>query len=194
MSEENAPVLKGTPSEAKVSEAKAEGERKAAGAASKADGTPNAEMRPGATGAESDAGKFDGGKAPGKTSAEAPAGDATGTSVKQATKKVVAAPAEGLSPTAETGGPTPLFQKQDGPADDLKLITGVGPVLEGKLNAVGITKWSQVAAMTPEEIERLESSLNFRGRVARDNWLQQAEVLARGGVEEYRKVFGKDPR
>lgn len=194
VSEENAPALKGTPSEAKVSEAKAEGERKAAGAASKADGTPNAEMRPGATGAESDAGKVDGGKAPGKTSAEAPAGDATGTSVKKATKKVIAAPAEGLSPTAETGGPTPLFQKQDGPADDLKLITGVGPVLEGKLNAVGITKWSQVAAMTPEEIERLESSLNFRGRVARDNWLQQAEVLARGGIEEYRKVFGKDPR
>src|SRR5690606_21069998 len=51
VSEESAPALKGTPAEAKVSEAKAEGERKAADAAAKADGTPNAEMRPGATGA-----------------------------------------------------------------------------------------------------------------------------------------------
>ena len=194
VSEENAPALKGTPAKAKVSQAKAESERKGADASAKADGKPNAEMRPGATGAESDAPKIDGGKAPGKKSAEAPAGDAAATSVKKSTKKVVAPPAEGLSPTAETGGPTPLFQKQEGPADDLKLISGVGPVLEGKLNAVGITKWSQVAAMTPEEIERLEASLNFRGRVARDNWLQQAEVLARGGIEEYRKVFGKDPR
>lgn len=194
VSEESAPALKGTPAEAKVSQAKAEGERKAANAAAKANGEPNKEMRPNATGAESDAAKIDGGKAPGKKSAQAPAGDAAATSVKKSTKKIVAAPAEGLSPTAETGGPTPLFQKQDGPADDLKLISGVGPVLEGKLNGVGITKWSQVAAMTPEEIERLESSLNFKGRVGRDNWLQQAEVLARGGVEEYRKVFGKDPR
>jgi NADH-quinone oxidoreductase subunit E len=194
VSEENAPALKGTPADAKVSEAKAEGERKVADASAKADGKPNAEMRPGATGAESDASKIDGGKAPGKKTAQASAGDAAATSVKKSTKKVVAAPAEGLSPTAETGGPTPLFQKQEGPADDLKLISGVGPVLEGKLNAVGITKWSQVAAMTPEQITALESSLNFKGRVARDNWLQQADVLARGGVEEYRKVFGKDPR
>lgn len=194
VAEENAPALKGTPAEAKVSHAKAESERTAADVSAKADGKPNAEMRPDATGAESDAPKIDGGKAPGKASADVPAGDAAGTAVKKSAKKIVAAPAEGLSPTAETGGPTPLFQKQDGPADDLKLISGIGPVLEGKLNGVGITKWSQVAAMTPEEIERLESSLNFRGRVTRDNWLQQAEVLARGGVEEYRKVFGKDPR
>jgi NADH-quinone oxidoreductase subunit E len=194
VSEENAPALKGTPAEAKVSQAKAESERKSADVSAKADGKPNAEMRPGATGAESDAPKIDGGKAPGKKSAEASTGDAAATSVKKSTKKVVAPPAEGLSPTAETGGPTPLFQKQEGPADDLKLISGVGPVLEGKLNGVGITKWSQVAAMTPDQITALESSLNFKGRVARDNWLQQADVLARGGVEEYRKVFGKDPR
>ncbi|CAN7274205.1 NADH-quinone oxidoreductase subunit NuoE [Devosia sp. LjRoot3] len=194
VSEESAPALKGTPKEAKVSEAKAEGERKAANASAKATGKPAKEMREDAVGAESKAAKVDGGKAPGKKSADAPAGDAAATSVKKSTKKVVAAPAEGLSPTAETGGPTPLFQKQEGPADDLKLISGVGPVLEGKLNAVGITKWSQVATMTPDQITALESSLNFKGRVARDNWLQQADVLARGGVEEYRKVFGKDPR
>jgi NADH-quinone oxidoreductase subunit E len=180
VSEESAPALKGTPKAAKVSEAKAEGERKAANASAKADGKPANEMREDAVGAESKAAKVDGGKAPGKS------------------KKAAAAPAEGLSPAAETGGPAaggkPLFEKQEGPADDLKLISGVGPVLEGKLNAIGITKWSQVATMTPYQITALESSLNFKGRVARDNWLQQAYVLARGGVEEYRKVFGKDPR
>ncbi|SFV32497.1 NADH-quinone oxidoreductase subunit E [Devosia crocina] len=194
VTEETAPALKGTPAEAKVSEAKAESERKAADTSAKADGTPNAEMRPGATGAESEAGKIDGGKAPGKESADAAPSGATPTDVDKTSAVKVAPPAEGLSPTAETGGPVPLFQAPEGPADDLKQIGGVGPVMESKLKAVGITRWSQIAALTPEEIERLEASLNFKGRVARDNWQQQAEVLARGGVEEYRKVFGKDPR
>ena len=71
---------------------------------------------------------------------------------------------------------------------------GVGPVLEKTLNAIGITTYRQVAALTPEQIDAVEAEAGFKGRVARNNWLQQAEVLARGGVEEYRKVFGKDPK
>ena len=194
VTEETAPALKGTPDEAKVSVAKAEAERKEASAAAGADGKPNEQMREGATGAESDAGKVDGGKAPGKATVEAVENGAAPTEVKKSTKRVVAEPAEGLSPSVDGGNPQPIFTAPEGPADDLKLITGVGPVVERKLNAIGVTKWSQVAAMTPEDIAKLESSLNFKGRVARDNWLAQAEVLARGGIEEYRKVFGKDPR
>ena len=40
-------------------------------------------------------------------------------------------------------------------------------------------------------VERIHES---RGRIERDEWVKQAKALARGGVEEYRKVFGKDPR
>ena len=54
----------------KVSEAKAEGERKEANAEAKADGEPNKAMREDATGAESPAGKIDGGKAPRKPRAK----------------------------------------------------------------------------------------------------------------------------
>jgi NADH-quinone oxidoreductase subunit E len=155
--EENAPALKGTPPEAKVSEAKAEAERAKADTAAKADGQPNKAMREDATGAESPAGKIDGGK-----------------STKKQPKKLFDAPA--------------------GPADDLKLIMGIGPVLEQTLNAIGITTYKQVAALTPEQIDAVESEAGFKGRITRNNWLQQADVLARGGVEEYRKVFGKDPK
>ena len=66
VSEEAAPALKGPPNAEKVTEAKAEGERKKVNRAAKADGTPNAAMREDATGAESPAGKRDAGKAPGK--------------------------------------------------------------------------------------------------------------------------------
>jgi len=114
-------------------------------------------MRESATGAESPAGKVDGGK-----------------STKKEPKKLFDAPA--------------------GPADDLKLITGVGPVLEKTLNAIGITTWSQVAKLTPEQVDAVEREAGFKGRIGRDNWLQQADALARGGVDEYVRVFGKKPK
>jgi len=90
--------------------------------------------------------------------------------------------------------PAKLFDAPDGAKDDLKLIGGIGPVLEGALNAIGITTWGQVAKLTPAQIDAVEGELGFRGRVARDNWLQQAEVLARGGLAEYERVFGKKTR
>lgn len=170
--EETAPALK-SPSPEKVSTATAEAERKAANTAAKADGTPNRAMRETATGAESPAGKIDAGK--------------TDTKARRAP-----APATAVSPS-EDGGAR-LFQAPAGKPDDLKLISGVGPVLEGKLNAIGITTWAQVAALKKADIQKLEDHLAFPGRVARDEWIKQAKALAKGGVEEYRKVFGKDPR
>jgi len=89
----------------------------------------------------------------------------------------------------------PLFKAPEGAAkDDLKLISGVGPVLEGKLNAIGVVTFAQVAAMTRAEIATLESHLAFPGRVERDDWIRQAEALAKGGEAEYIRVFGKKPR
>jgi NADH-quinone oxidoreductase subunit E len=195
VSEESAPALKGTPKSAKVSEAKAEGERKAANASAKANGKPNKAMREDATGAESKAAKVDGGKAAGKKVTSAPADGAASTGTRK-TRTIIAPkanPAE-VNPAAEKGGSAPLFKAPKGAPDDLKLIAGVGPVLEGRLNALGITKWSQVAKFTAADIAKVEDSLSFKGRVARDNWLAQAEALAKGGETEYIRVFGKKPR
>jgi poly(hydroxyalkanoate) granule-associated protein len=62
--------------------------------------------------------------------------------------------------------------------DDLKRISGIGPVLEGKLNGAGITTYQQIAVLTDAEIERLESEvINFSGRIHRDDWIGQAKSL-----------------
>ena len=90
--------------------------------------------------------------------------------------------------------PGALFVKPEGAPDDLKLIAGVGPVLEKKLNDFGVTQFAQIAKFKKADIEKLDEGLNFKGRIARDDWVKQAKALAKGGVEEYRKVFGKDPR
>lgn len=66
-------------------------------------------------------------------------------------------------------------------ADDLKVIRGIGPKLEEKLHALGITTFAQVAALTPSEAERIGAELNFRGRIEREDWIGQARILASGG-------------
>jgi NADH-quinone oxidoreductase subunit E len=105
-----------------------------------------------------------------------------------------AANSKEVTPNADKGGVTPLFKAPEGAADDLKLISGVGPVIEGKLNVLGVTRYDQVAAFSEEDFAKVEAALSFPGRAQRDNWKGQAEALAKGGIEEYRRVFGKEPR
>ena len=61
-----------------------------------------------------------------------------------------------------------------GGADDLKRISGVGPKLETKLNENGVWTFAQIAAWTPEEVAFMDDRLSFKGRIARDNWIDQA--------------------
>jgi molybdopterin-containing oxidoreductase family membrane subunit len=62
--------------------------------------------------------------------------------------------------------------------DDLKLISGVGPVLEGKLNEMGIYSFEQVSKMTVEDYDVLDNLTgSFPGRAERDDWAGQAVKL-----------------
>jgi NADH-quinone oxidoreductase subunit E len=78
--------------------------------------------------------------------------------------------------------------------DDLKLISGVGPKIEGILHDLGIFTYAQVAGWNEAQRAWVDSYLNFKGRIDRDDWIRQADALARGGEAEYIKVFGKKPR
>jgi predicted flap endonuclease-1-like 5' DNA nuclease len=83
--------------------------------------------------------------------------------------------------------------KPDNP-DDLKMISGVGPKIEGILHALGIYTFAQVAGWSAPEIAWVDDYLNFKGRITRDAWIAQADALAAGGRDEYVKRFGKEPR
>ncbi|MCB9993874.1 MAG: NADH-quinone oxidoreductase subunit NuoE [Hyphomicrobiaceae bacterium] len=86
-----------------------------------------------------------------------------------------------------------LFARPEGAPDDLKLISGVGPVLERKLNDFGVTRFDQIAAFKKADITALDDGLSFKGRIERDEWVKQAKALAKG-VDEYVRVFGKQPK
>jgi NADH-quinone oxidoreductase subunit E len=62
-------------------------------------------------------------------------------------------------------------------ADDLTRITGIGPKLAEKLHSLGITRLAEIAAWTPHDVARIDSQLNFRGRIDRDKWIEQARAL-----------------
>jgi predicted flap endonuclease-1-like 5' DNA nuclease len=62
--------------------------------------------------------------------------------------------------------------------NDLKMIAGIGPGLEKKLNAAGITSYAQIAVLTAADIRRLEREVvKFAGRITRDDWIGQAKQL-----------------
>ena len=89
------------------------------------------------------------------------------------------APAKAPAKTAKAAG-TALFTAPKGAVDDLKKISGVGPVLEKKLNSLGITQYAQIAKLTKAEIERVDEVLSFKGRIEREDWRGQAKALAKG--------------
>ncbi len=72
-------------------------------------------------------------------------------------------------------------------ADDLKQIKGVGKVIEGKLNGLGIYHFDQVANLSRKEINWVTTFLSFKGRIDRENWLGQARILSEGGETEFSK-------
>ncbi|MEM7461405.1 MAG: NADH-quinone oxidoreductase subunit NuoE [Pseudomonadota bacterium] len=78
--------------------------------------------------------------------------------------------------------------------DDLKLISGVGPKLESVLHGLGIFTYAQIAKWKKAECDWVDGYLKFKGRIERDDWIKQAAALAKGGREEYARVFGKEPR
>lgn len=62
-------------------------------------------------------------------------------------------------------------------ADDLKRISGVGPKLEKLLNSLGIYRFDQIAEWTPENVAWVDARLTFKGRIERDNWIDQAKAI-----------------
>ena len=98
------------------------------------------------------------------------------------------------APDADDGGPVENVGEQpaklsgprDGGPDNLKEIKGVGPKLENTLHDLGIYHFDQIAAWSAQEVAWMDGNLKgFRGRVSRDNWVDQAKILASGGETEF---------
>lgn len=94
------------------------------------------------------------------------------STAKEAQKPKKTAPKAPAKPAPKQAAP--------GFKDDVKQIAGVGPALEKKLAAAGVTSLTQIAKLTKAEIERIDAELNFKGRIERDDWVGQAKKLIAG--------------
>jgi large subunit ribosomal protein L21 len=96
-----------------------------------------------------------------------PSGKAAVKAEKPA-KKVAAPEVEALAAPV-TGG-----------ADDISLIAGIGPKILKGLNDMGVTTFAQIAGWTEADVERIETELKQKGRVGREEWIDQAKELMAG--------------
>nr|WP_323740320.1 helix-hairpin-helix domain-containing protein [Kangiella koreensis] len=93
---------------------------------------------------------------------------------------------DGAKPTAKKApakaaakkAPAKKAAKTEG--DDLTKLSGVGPVIVGKLNDAGISTFKQIAEWTAEDVAKFDEELNFKGRIERENWIEQAKELVKG--------------
>jgi len=115
--------------------------------------------------------------------AAAAAFDATPASIAADVPELAPAPAEAAVSEPPISEPA---------ASDLGQLKGLGPKLVAKLAELGITRIDQIAALTPDQAEALDARLgNFRGRLARDRWIEQARLLSAGDRTAYEAEFGK---
>ena len=87
-----------------------------------------------------------------------------------------AAPVAAAKPAAKAkAAPAPAAAAG---SDDLKQLSGVGPALEKKLHAAGVTTFAQIAAWTDADVAAIDEQLSFKGRIEREGWIAQAAELA----------------
>ncbi|MFT3674065.1 50S ribosomal protein L21 [Aestuariivirga sp.] len=68
----------------------------------------------------------------------------------------------------------------DGKSDDISLIGGVGPKMEKGLRELGFNTFAAIANMSAADVEKVEAHLKQKGRVAREEWIEQAKELLAG--------------
>ena len=103
---------------------------------------------------------------------------AVGTGSVPASVVAAMAPASN-NPARNAKAAAPVVEASaDAAADDLKKLSGVGPALEKKLLAAGVTSFAQIAAWTEVDIAEFDEKLSFKGRIEREGWVDQAKELA----------------
>ncbi len=111
--------------------------------------------------------------------------DASGVKAAVGTVYGAAAEAPAAAP-AKAAAPKKAAKKAAAPAaasgaDDLKRLSGVGPALEKKLLAAGVTSFAQIAAWGPDDIAEFDEKLSFKGRIEREEWVAQATAIVNEG-------------
>lgn len=100
-----------------------------------------------------------------------------------------AAKPKAAKPKAEKpAGLVRLKAPRKGRADELQEIEGIGPALEKLVNGMGFYHFDQIAAWTPADVATVDAEMKtFKGRIARDKWVEQARIIVSEGLAAFRE-------
>lgn len=88
--------------------------------------------------------------------------------------------ADSAAPAVEVGSYGLFGPIAETPIDDLKLISGIGSVIERQLAGIGVVTYRQIADFDAADIERVQEAIDFfPGRIEREDWLTQAAAFHR---------------
>src|SRR2546421_11979548 len=106
-----------------------------------------------------------------------------------------------VEPLPDMGGPARFGRSSEGEArptpppvaapitvpsaQDLKRIRLIDAAAEAGLNKLGVHRYEQIAAWMQPDVKRISDALGLADRINRENWIEQAQVLAKGGVTHY---------
>ncbi len=106
-----------------------------------------------------------------------PAAKASAAASNEPIAKVSAAAAQAAAAMGGNDSAAPALDDTAGDADDLRKIKGIGPKIAGILDELGIRRFEQIAAWTPENVAWVNERLKFKGRIEREEWIPQARAL-----------------
>jgi predicted flap endonuclease-1-like 5' DNA nuclease len=92
------------------------------------------------------------------------------------------------APAAPRVKPPVLASSRSGAPDDLTLIDSVSLLQQTTFYSLGVFHYDQIAAWTPENVAWVDHFLRLRGRIGEEEWIEQAEDLAREGPAAARRV------
>lgn len=73
--------------------------------------------------------------------------------------------------------------------DDLKVVEGIGPKIEGLLNEIGITTWKELAEASEAKVQQMLDDAGPRYRIhSPSTWSKQAALAANGEWEALEKL------
>ena len=126
-------------------------------------------------------------KAPVKTAATKKAAAPKAAAPKAAAKPVAEKAKAQAAPKAKAAKPAPVSSIPE----NLELIKGLGPKVNTLLKGLGVTSFAQVASWTAADVSEIDAKLGaFAGRITRDNWIDQAQLLAAGDVTGFEQKYG----
>ena len=101
-----------------------------------------------------------------------------------ATPKLALAAAAAAAAAQAAAAPAEDAYSDDAPADDLTRIKLIDYFIQQRLKHLGVRTFEDIAGWTASDVARVSQTLGFYGRIEQENWIEQAQILVKGGSVE----------